>query len=96
MDAVPDMTSHGFIRSFKRFTLRSSFPIRVMSDSAKTFKAAAKTVATTQESPEVKQYFANVSIEWSFNLEKAPWWGKIFERMIQTAKRYLRKIIGSA
>lgn len=41
----------------------------MISDNAKTFKAAA---------------------------EKAPWWGGIFERMIQTAKRCLRKTIGRA
>lgn len=53
-------------------------------------------MAATLESPEVKRYFANVNISWSFNLEKAPWWGVIFERMIQTTKRCLRKTIGSA
>ena len=96
LDIVPDMTSQAFIRSFKRFTSRRSFPVRVVSDNAKTFKATAKTVAATLESPEVKQYFANVNIKWSFNLEKAPWWGGVFERMIQTTKRCLRKTIGSA
>ena len=96
LDIVPDMTSQAFIRSFKRFTSRRSFPVRIVSDNAKTFKAAAKTVAATLESPEVKQYLANVSVKWSFNLEKAPWWGGIFERMIQTTKRCLRKTIGSA
>jgi hypothetical protein len=96
LDIVPDMTSQAFLRSFKRFTSRRSFPVRILSDNAKTFKAAAKTIAATMESPEVKQYFADVNVDWSFNLEKAPWWGGIFERMIQTTKRCLRKTIGSA
>ena len=35
-------------------------------------------------------------MKWSFNLEKAPWWGGVFEKMIQSAKRCLRKTIGNA
>ena len=68
----------------------------MISDNAKTFKAAAKMIFEVMESAEVKQYFSTVSVKGSFNLERAPWWGGIFERMIQTAKRCLRKTIGKA
>ena len=37
-----------------------------------------------------------MGIEWTFNLEKAPWWGGIFERLVKSVKRCLRKIIGQA
>ena len=30
-----------------------------------------------------------VGVEWNFNLEKAPWWGGIFERMVRSTKRCL-------
>ena len=43
---------------------------------------------------EVQGYFTGVHIQWSFNLEKAPWWGGIFECMIKYVKRRLRKTIG--
>ena len=33
---------------------------------------------------------------WNFNLEKAPWWGGVFERLVKSAKYCLRKIIGTA
>ena len=33
-------------------------------------------------------------MEWRFNLEKAPWQGGVFERMIKSAKRCLRKAVG--
>lgn len=33
-------------------------------------------------------------IQWKFNLEKAPWWGGFFERMIKSTKRCLKKALG--
>ena len=30
-------------------------------------------------------------IQWSFNIEAAPWQGGIFERLLQSTKRILRK-----
>ena len=47
------------------------------------------------ESAGVQQHFTNISIRWSFNLENAPWWGGIFERMIQSVTGCLRKIRGA-
>ena len=46
--------------------------------------------------PGVKQYFANARMKWTFNLEKAPWWGGIFERLVRSVKRCLKKTIGGA
>ena len=37
-----------------------------------------------------------MSIDWRFNIERAPWWGGVFERMIQSTKRCIRKTIGKA
>ena len=35
-------------------------------------------------------------MKWTFNLEKAPWWGGIFERLVRSMKRCLKKTIGGA
>ena len=35
-------------------------------------------------------------MHWDFNLEKGPWWGGIFERLVKSTKRCLRKVIGTA
>ena len=96
LDIVPDMTAQAFIRSLKRFTSRRGFPLKIVSDNAKTFKAASKNLSALMESPEVLRYFSNVKMKWSFNLERAPWWGGVFERMIGSAKRCLKKTIGGA
>ena len=72
LDLVPDMTSQAFIRCFKRFTARRGFPVRIVSDNAKTFKAAQKTIADVLDSAEVKHHLSDVSVKWAFNLERAP------------------------
>ena len=40
LDLVPNLTAEAFIRCFKRFSARSGFPVRMISDNAKTFKSA--------------------------------------------------------
>ena len=35
-------------------------------------------------------------MKWTFNLKKAPWWGGIFERLVRSVKRCLKKTIGGA
>lgn len=38
----------------------------------------------------------NLGTEWILNVEKAPWWGGVFERLVKSTKRCLRKFIGRA
>ena len=45
---------------------------------------------------EVQQYLTSNRIKWVFNVERAPWWGGVFERMIKSTKRCLRKVVGRA
>lgn len=96
LDVIPDLTADAFIRCFRRFSARRGFPRKMVSDNAKTFKAAAKALALIMESSSVTKHLSSVGVTWSFNVAKAPWWGGVFERMIQTAKRSLRKTIGNA
>ena len=32
----------------------------------------------------MKNYMSDLGVECMFNLEKAPWWGGVFERMIKS------------
>lgn len=68
----------------------------IVSDNAKTFRAAAKVIQNVITHPDVKRYCSELSIKWHFNLEKAPWWGGMYERMIKSTKRCLRKMVGQA
>lgn len=46
--------------------------------------------------PQDKKYFRQQRTKWSFNLEKALWWGGFFERLVGSLKRCLKKTIGRA
>ena len=34
--------------------------------------------------------------EWTFNIEKASWWGRAFEHLVLSTKHCLRKMVGPA
>ena len=95
LDLVPDLTGDAFLRCFKRFTARHGIPKEMKSDNGKTFKAAAKSLTTLFDIPHVSSFLASRKVKWSFNLEKAPWWGGFFERMVRCVKRCLKKTLST-
>ena len=81
LDLVADLTTPCFLLSFRRFVARRGLPRKILSDNGKTFEAAAKSLH---------------QVKWQFNVPKAPWWGGVFERLIRSTKRCLKKTIGQA
>ena len=71
-------------------------PTEAASDNSKTFKLASRILLALQKAPEVRQHLRDSRIEWSFILEKAPWWGGFYERLIQSVRKCLRKVVGRA
>uniref|UniRef100_A0A1X7UPV8 DUF5641 domain-containing protein n=1 Tax=Amphimedon queenslandica TaxID=400682 RepID=A0A1X7UPV8_AMPQE len=45
---------------------------------------------------EASHYLEENVIQWTFNVERAPWWGGVFEGLIRSVKRCLRKVVGRA
>ena len=72
LELVSDMSTVTFVRALKRFSARRGLPRKILSDNAKTFKAAAKLLKTIFECQEVKDYLSNVGVEWVFNPEPEP------------------------
>ncbi|GFS54408.1 integrase catalytic domain-containing protein [Trichonephila clavipes] len=44
----------------------------------------------------VKAFYASHKIYWQFIIERAPWWGGFYERLIRTVKLALRMTVGRA
>ena len=96
LELVPDLSSEAFIRCLRRFTARRGTPASITSDNAKTFKKANKDLVQLFHDKRTQDFAANQGIKWNFILEKAPWWGGYYERMVQLVKRSLRKVLGKA
>ena len=96
LELVSGMTAELFLMCFKRFVARRGVPCKLISDNSTTFTAASVAISRVFEHSGVESYLSGQRIEWTFNLEKAPWWGGFFERLIGSTKRYLKRIIGRA
>jgi len=53
--------------------------VTLISDNAKTFKAASKEVSGILQDREVLVCLSNNRITWSFIVEQDPWWGGLLE-----------------
>lgn len=95
-EVVPNLTAAAFLRCFRRYVARRSMPSFVISDNAKTFKSASKELEKIMNDPSVIRYFTQERIKWSYILEKAPWWGGFYERLVKSLKSSLKKTIGRA
>ena len=96
LELVQDLSAATFLRCLRWFTSRRGTPRIIVSDNAKTFKAAKGILRELFGSEEVKNCLTSKGIDWRFNLERAPWWGGFFERLIGLAKACLRKVLGRA
>ena len=89
-----DVGVNSFLQAFRRFSSRRGLPSTLISDNAKTFKASSKEVVKIVGSQEVQRYLTNKRVTWKFIVEKAPWWGGFWERLIQSVKRSIKKTVG--
>ena len=96
LELVQDLTAATFLCCLRRFVGRRGAPKIMVSDNAKTFKAAAKALRKLFASEEVSDSLTSKGIDWRFNLERAPWWGGFFERLIGLVKVSLRKVLGNS
>jgi hypothetical protein len=84
-----------FLLAFRRFVGRG-LPATLISDNAKTFKAASNELKRIIRSEEVLRYLATNRVTWKFIADRAPWWSGFCERMVKTVKQSLTKSIGQA
>jgi hypothetical protein len=94
LELTPSLNVSSFLQAFRRFASRRGLPSLLMSDNAKTFKAACKEIRKLTRADEVRRYLTNNRITWQFIVERAPWWGGFWERLVRSIKRPLKKIVG--
>ena len=96
LDLVEDLSGPTFLRSFRRFSSRRGTPSLINSDNAKTFKFANNFLQKLANDHTVLSFLQERRITWRFNLEKSPWWGGYYERLVGSVKRCIKKVIGNA
>ena len=84
LDVVHNYHSSTFINCFKRFKAKRGCPSTVISDNGKTFI-----------SEYTQTFVSNHFINWKFNVEKAPSWGGMWERLVSCVKRCIKKVVGN-
>ena len=96
LELVQNLLATTLVNCLKRLCARRGTPSLIISDNAKTFKATVKLLERLGNEEAVVDFLNSRKITWRFNLERAPWQGVIFERMIGTVKKCLRKVLGNA
>ncbi|KAL3075407.1 hypothetical protein niasHT_036127 [Heterodera trifolii] len=103
IELVNDLTAEAFLNALSRFCARRKVPKLIVSDNAKTFKLGSKAAQQIWQTPNAAQIFnqptvqksvADKGIKWRFNIERAPWTGGFFEKMVHLVKEPLRKTLG--
>ena len=84
LDIAKNYDSQACCDVLKRFISRYGFPELIVTDNGTSFKG-----------PEVQNFAANNGISWKFDLQKAPWQGGMFERLIKSVKKCLSKVMGT-
>ena len=94
LELVPDLSVNSFLLAFRRFVGRRGLPVILITDNAKTFRTSSKEFLKIARSSEVNDYLSSKRVTWRFIVERAPWWGGFYERLVRSIKRSLKKSIG--
>ena len=85
LELTTDVNSNSVILALRRFISRRGIPRLFISDNFKTFKSV-----------DVKRFCNIKEIVWKFILERSPWWGGFYERLISIVKSSLKKVLWKA
>ncbi|GFX57644.1 integrase catalytic domain-containing protein [Trichonephila clavipes] len=99
LELLNNLTTETFLLALRRFISRRGLCSKILTDNAKTLKKSElelKNLWKIISDPTVKAFYASHKIYWQFIMERAPWWGGFYERLIRTVKLALRKTVGRA
>ena len=86
LELTKELSASVFLQAFRKFCARRGVL------SCQTMPSFVQ--RRLSRSKEVHQYLTNRQISWQFIVEKAPWWGGFWERLVRSVKRCLRKTLG--
>ncbi|XP_064623276.1 uncharacterized protein LOC135485300 [Lineus longissimus] len=96
LELTSDMTAVEFLQGLRRMMNRRGKCRIMYSDNAQTFKASSKVLHRMfdlEYKLAVRDKLKLEGIDWRFITPRAPWKGGFYERLVQRAKRALKKIL---
>jgi len=85
LELVTALSEEALVFAVQRFMARRGMPRKFVSDHGTNFVALARWLKVH-----------NIDIQYEFIVERGPWWGGVWERLVQTVKGLLRRSIGKA
>ena len=77
-----------FIKCLKQLIACKGKPSAIYSDNVKSFQAAAEWLNQIIKGEQLHEHLKKETINWKFNLLKAPWWWEHFERLIGWSNKH--------
>ena len=88
-----------FLLGLRRMVARRGMCSIIWPDNAKTFKSANKHLQQcwrVLEADKTQVALSERKIQWKYIVERSPWWGGFYERLVKSVKTPLKKIFAKA
>ncbi|GFT18860.1 integrase catalytic domain-containing protein [Trichonephila clavipes] len=95
LELVSSLSTDAFLLSFRRFVTRRGRPRIIYSDNGTNFRVAYNELIDIDWN-KVSRYAEIQRITWKFIPPTAAWRGGFWERLVRTAKEFLRRTLGKA
>ncbi|CAH2017105.1 unnamed protein product [Acanthoscelides obtectus] len=101
LELVSSLTTETFIGAFRRFTARRGKPQEIWSDNGSNFRGAEAELRElasflAQNKAHLQENISNTGVNWKFIPAFSPHMGGIWEAGVKSAKKHLRRILGSS
>ncbi|XP_011174949.3 uncharacterized protein LOC105207218 [Solenopsis invicta] len=102
VELVSDLTTEAFLGAFRRFISQRGRPAHMFSDNGTIVGAQNrlsefyKIYNEQQIQSDIKRFFYDQEISWSFILPNTPHFGGLWEAAVKSAKFHMARIIGNA
>ena len=94
LEIVQDLTAETFLMAFCKFAGRRSLLTLMISDNGSTYLSAADELRSLMEQSEVKEELGKRGVSWRFIPKEAPWYGGLWEHLIELTKTAIKKVLG--
>ena len=99
-ELVTSLTTEGFLAALKRFVSRRGLPHTLYSDNGTNFVGARNEMAAVQDvlhtsNGRIEDFSTTQGFKWCLIPPRAPHFGGLWEAAVKSAKRHLRRIIGT-